>query len=290
MMWLADGMHAFVINVLHPLGDLRGRFRLDLDESPVSGAVLNVVRIVAFGADEPALLARAGPFANALAVNAVSPVTQFVAVTFAAQTLRLIKADRIAKVVYQLVALGCVVAIEAPDTAATMLQVLGILQQGFHHRKRPWLLVLRKRWRNECGTNSVVTSRPAHRQNGQLLGARLDYGVSVGNRVHVGHIAERYGALKRVAPPEHRTGFRRTLHIRQARLKVMFRDFGRALSAFEASDFFRKCRRYHHAAKHQNHCVECNFFHDLSLTVLQMRQPYRHSRHHWISPPCPLCT
>src|SRR3989338_7860092 len=142
MMWLADGMHALVISVLHPLGELRRQFRLDLDESPVSGTVLNVVRIMAFGADEPALFARTGPFADALAVNTVSPVTQFVAVTFAAQLLRLIKADRIAKVVHQLVALGRVVAIETPDTAATMLQVLGIRQQGFHHRKRPWLLVL----------------------------------------------------------------------------------------------------------------------------------------------------
>ena len=140
---LADTMHALVIHVFHPLGKLGRRFRFDLDKSPVSCAVLNIVRVVAFGADKPAFFARAGPFADSFTVNTIPPIAQFVAVTLAAQPLRLIKADRIAKVVHQLVALGRVVAIETPDTAATMLQILGIRQQAFHRWERRWLFVFR---------------------------------------------------------------------------------------------------------------------------------------------------
>jgi hypothetical protein len=116
-----------------PLGSCGGASGASWTKPLVSGAVLDVVRVVAFGAGEPALLARAGEFADALAVNAVTPVAQLVAVALAAQQLRLVEADRIAEVVDQHVALGRVVAVEAPDAAATVLQILGV----GHHRP-PW--------------------------------------------------------------------------------------------------------------------------------------------------------
>ena len=57
---------------------------LELDEAAIALSVLNVVRVVALGAGEPALLAGAGKFADLLAVNVVAPVAQLVAVAFPA--------------------------------------------------------------------------------------------------------------------------------------------------------------------------------------------------------------
>ena len=48
-------------------------------------AVLDIMRVMAFGADEPTLLAGASPCADALAMNAVAPIAENVAVTFATQ-------------------------------------------------------------------------------------------------------------------------------------------------------------------------------------------------------------
>ena len=71
-----------MLGIFHSLGKLGRRFRLNLDESPVSDPILNVVWVMTFGANKPALFARAGPFADPLAVNAIPPVAQFVAVAF----------------------------------------------------------------------------------------------------------------------------------------------------------------------------------------------------------------
>src|SRR5512141_232286 len=91
---------ALVIGAFQTLGQLRRAFRLELGESAPPGALLNVMRIMAFGAHEPALLAVARPFTGALAVDAVTPVPVDVAMAFAAQLLRLIEADRPAEIVY----------------------------------------------------------------------------------------------------------------------------------------------------------------------------------------------
>ena len=65
---------------------------------------------MAFSAHEPALLAVARPFTDALAVDTVTPVPVDRAMAFAAQLLRLIEADRLAEIVYQLVARGRMMA------------------------------------------------------------------------------------------------------------------------------------------------------------------------------------
>ncbi len=91
-----------------------------LGKSAVAAALLDVMRIMAFGTDEPAFLAGAGPFADALAMDAVAPIAKDIAVAFATQYLRLIVTDRIAEVVDQLVTLGAIVAVKAPNAASPM--------------------------------------------------------------------------------------------------------------------------------------------------------------------------
>ena len=81
---MRNGRHQLVLGVFHTLGKLRRRFWLNLNESTISLTILHIVWVVAFGAGEPALFARAGPFANALAVYAIAPITKLVAVAFAA--------------------------------------------------------------------------------------------------------------------------------------------------------------------------------------------------------------
>ena len=101
-------MQLLVPGVLHAPRQLGRRLRLQLDEAAIARAILHVVRVVALGAGEPALLAGAGELADALAVDAIAPVAQLVAVALATQELRLVEADRIAEVVDQLVALRSV--------------------------------------------------------------------------------------------------------------------------------------------------------------------------------------
>ena len=77
----------------------RRQFGFVRSNAPLEVAMFNVMRIMAFGADKPAFFTRALPFADALAVNTIPPITKDVAVTFAAQKLRLIVTDRIAEIV-----------------------------------------------------------------------------------------------------------------------------------------------------------------------------------------------
>ena len=84
-----------VVGVRQTLGQRRRLLGLNLGKPAVSCALLNVMWIVAFGANEPAFLAVARPFADALAVNAFSPVAKNRAMALPAQLLRLVEADRI---------------------------------------------------------------------------------------------------------------------------------------------------------------------------------------------------
>ena len=114
---------ALVISTYKTFGQLGCAFRLKLSKPPIPGALLNIMRVMAFGANEPALLAIARPFADALAVNALTPLPVNIAMALAAQFLRLIEADRLAEVVNQLVARGGMMAIQAPDGTASVLKI-----------------------------------------------------------------------------------------------------------------------------------------------------------------------
>ena len=113
---------AFVIRSFHAFRKYGRPFRLMLGKSAVAAALLDVMRIMAFGTDEPAFLAGAGPFAYALAMDTVAPIAKNIAVAFAAQDLRLIVTDRIAEVIDQLVALGAIVTIKTPAIIFGMMQ------------------------------------------------------------------------------------------------------------------------------------------------------------------------
>jgi hypothetical protein len=109
-----------VIRRLHAFWQ-RGRFfRLMLRESPVTVAMLHIVRVMAFGADKPALGAGTGPFANPFAMDTLAPVPIDLTVTFAAQLLRLVETDRFVVMINQFVALSGMMTIQAPDVATTV--------------------------------------------------------------------------------------------------------------------------------------------------------------------------
>jgi len=72
------------------------------------------VRIVAFGTNEPALLAGCGPLANSLAVNAVAPAAIDLPMALAAELLRLIEIDQVAGVIDEFVTCLGIVTIQAP--------------------------------------------------------------------------------------------------------------------------------------------------------------------------------
>jgi hypothetical protein len=148
-----------------------------------------------------------------LAMDAIAPVTHLVAMALATQQLWLVKADRIAKVVHQFVALGGVVAVQAPDAFATMLQILKIRDHGCHGRNRGGFLARRQFGRIELGANTVMTGCAAHRHQGEFLGAWFDNRVAWRNLLKKGHIADRDSAIEGVAPPENRPCFGRTLHV-----------------------------------------------------------------------------
>src|SRR3970040_2144190 len=86
---------ALVIGARQALRQHGRALGLEWGKPVVPGARLNVMRIMAFGTHEPALLAVARPFADALAVDAVTPVPVDRAMALAAQLLRLIEADRL---------------------------------------------------------------------------------------------------------------------------------------------------------------------------------------------------
>ncbi len=89
-------------------------------DAPVALAVLDIVRIVALGADKPALGAVTGPFTDPFAMDAFPPVPIDFSVAFSAQHLRLVEADRIVAMIDQFVALFGMMAVEAPDGTAAV--------------------------------------------------------------------------------------------------------------------------------------------------------------------------
>ena len=110
----------FVIGRFHTFRQGRCLLRLVLCETTITVAMLHIVRIVAFGTDKPAFGPGAGPLANPFAMNTLPPVAINLAVTLAAELLWLVETDRFVAVVHQLVALSRMMAIQAPDVAASM--------------------------------------------------------------------------------------------------------------------------------------------------------------------------
>ena len=94
--------------------------RLMLRDAPVALAMLNVVGVVALGADEPALGAGAGPFTDPFAMDTFSPVAINLTVAFSTQLLRLVETDRLVAMIDQPVALSGMMTIQAPNTATAV--------------------------------------------------------------------------------------------------------------------------------------------------------------------------
>ena len=92
-------LSTLVIGRFHTFRQRGGVFWLMLGDTPVALAVLDIVGIVALGADKPALGTGTGPFADPFAVDALPPVPIDFTVAFAAQELRLIVTDRIVAMV-----------------------------------------------------------------------------------------------------------------------------------------------------------------------------------------------
>src|SRR3990167_11253815 len=161
---------ALVIGAPQTLGQHGRALGLELGEPAVPGALLNVMRIMAFGAHEPALLAVARPLADALAVDAVAPVPVNRAMALAAQLLRFIEADRLAEVVYQLVARGRMMAVQTPDGAAAVLKIECVGHNVLVHRERARVLVLRRR-----RVGSVMAGPPAPGHEGGVVLARAGH-------------------------------------------------------------------------------------------------------------------
>jgi hypothetical protein len=91
-------------------------------KTPIGLTMLDVMWIVAFSANKPALGSGTSPFTNPLAMNTFPPVPIDLTVAFTTQLLRLVETDRFVSMIDQLVALSRVMAIQAPDIAPTVRQ------------------------------------------------------------------------------------------------------------------------------------------------------------------------
>ena len=111
---------AFVIGIGHALRQYRRRLRIELGETRVPVSLLHIVRIVAFGADPPALFSTLVPHTDALAMDAVSPGAIDLPVAFSSQLLRLVEADLVAVVINKFGACGGMVAVQTPDRIFAM--------------------------------------------------------------------------------------------------------------------------------------------------------------------------
>jgi hypothetical protein len=88
-----------VIGRFHSLRQRRGILWLMLGDTPVTLAVLNIVRVMALGADEPALGTGTGPLTDTLAMNPFPPVPIDFTVALSAQLLWLVETDRLVTVI-----------------------------------------------------------------------------------------------------------------------------------------------------------------------------------------------
>ncbi len=113
----------FMIGILQTLWQFRGRLGYKLLETPISGALLHIMWIMAFGTNEPALLAITGPFTNAFAVDTLAPVPIDGAMTLTTQLLRLIKTNLATEIINKFVTLFSIMAIETPDSSPAVLQI-----------------------------------------------------------------------------------------------------------------------------------------------------------------------
>ena len=144
-----------MIGVIHALGQYWCRFRWQLGEAAIAQALLHIMRIMALGADKPAFLAGAGPFTDALAMDALAPVPVDLAVTLTAQLLRLIEIEQLIVVANKLVAGLGAMTIETPDGAPTVLQIERIGDKVHMHGQLTRIFILWW-WRK----GAVMTGHP----------------------------------------------------------------------------------------------------------------------------------
>jgi hypothetical protein len=110
---------SFIVGIFRSPGQRRRGFRF----KPVKSGHLNSMRIMAFGAYPPSLLAARSPGSYAFPVYASPPVNISIAMATAAQFLRLVKTYRIPLTIKQMVAARCAVTIETPQSPAPMHQL-----------------------------------------------------------------------------------------------------------------------------------------------------------------------
>ena len=119
---LMSAMLLLMIGVMHSLGKLWGRLRIKLSKPPVYRCLLNIVRIVAFCAYPPSLLAACYPHTCPLAVYAVSPVAVDLPVALSTELLGLIKADLIVHMVIEFVTVCTAMTLKTPYSAPAVPQ------------------------------------------------------------------------------------------------------------------------------------------------------------------------
>lgn len=137
---------AFMIGVIHALGQFRGRLWWNFRKATIALALLHIMRVMAFGTDKPALFTRTGPFTDTLAMDTIAPVPVYLAMTLAAQLLRLIKIEQLIVVADKLVTCLGTMTIETPDAAPTVLQVHGICHQICMHGQLARIFIFGRRW------------------------------------------------------------------------------------------------------------------------------------------------
>ncbi len=142
---LGTSVMTLMISIVHTLGQDGSGFRMQLGKTTISAALLHIVWVVTFGTDKPAFFAIGGPLAYAFTVHTATPVPIGGAVAFAAEFLRLVKADFIAKIVDQFIARLIVVAIQAPQSTPAVLQVKGVGNDILVHGECAGVFIFRDR-------------------------------------------------------------------------------------------------------------------------------------------------
>ena len=116
--------------------------------------------------------------------------------TLAAEFLRLVKADFIAKIVYQLCTVFVVMAIQAPQPAPAVLQFKGVGKDILVHGECPGVLVQRHGWKR-----AVMTGHTAKRHQTVFGLSGFDHGHSLAVIRRQGHIPHGLGAFVGGPPP-----------------------------------------------------------------------------------------
>src|SRR3972149_1479487 len=190
--------------------------------------LLDRVRVMALGADPPALLAALCPTAYPLAVDAVPPVAVDLSVALAAELLGLVEADLAAPVVYERVPVPRVMAVKAPDRAPAVLEVHRVGHYVLVHGQRPGVLA------RGIGHRRAVVARGARHEVLELACPGLHHGLFMCVVRFYRHLAHGLGAVIGVAKPEHAACLVRALHVGKAGCRFGPRYAGVAFPALKA--------------------------------------------------------